>query len=258
MAQDTTTPTSSRTFRASRSDGSALWITLRQPTFKEVELADLERAAKYNQCIRAGLDTRGSMLRVLRKDGRWTDGHREEFERLRDEGQALEKQITADEFENDRQKDEAKTRWREILDRINEMNSLLMSWLGETAEVKADRAEEIWLLVCTAEHAKYDDRDNRISGDRGGDRIWEDLDAYVGDTDESLRERIEYEFSTFRRGEDSEWDKLMALRDKGDEADEELAEEVDDAIDAPIDESQDEPQDEPIADELVAEEPPTA
>jgi hypothetical protein len=200
-------PVRSRTFTATRNDSTTVTLSVRQPDRAELEAADLEYSAKFNQCLFAGLPTRSRMLAQLRKVGLWTTAQEQQMLDLRNEGLALEKRLADDKFATADDKGHATGRHREILVALNDLRTDLDTMLGQTSDAKADQARRDFLLACTVEYAEP-------CGDKAaGSRLWGSVEDYYNEPDGVLTERVQYESIMFINGVDSQWVTLFANPD---------------------------------------------
>ena len=203
------TPTS-RKFFAKLDDTKSIWLSVRPPTRREIEAADLEFSAKFNDCLQAGLPTRSRLMARLRKNGMWTTEQESEMVTLRDEGIDLENQIEADKFATEEAKATVKARHREVLNQLNALRNDIETMLSHTSDAKSEDARRDCLMACTVEYSAYDGAGAAVNPGKGGTRLWPQIDDMLNETNSMLMERAYYEFMMYTNGQPSGWDKLMA------------------------------------------------
>jgi hypothetical protein len=206
MAAAISSTPSVRFFSIEKPDKSKIDLTIRRPTAKEREYADLEKAATFNRSLMAGLPLRQRMLRELRKNDLWGDTQEKEFDSLRTSvlqtNEAIKvilpegtKEIDLDGQHEAELSDLRKTR-NDATRRLNELRGDVEAMLSQTADAKADEAEQNFLLACVVEYA---------SGANKGKRLWSSVQDMLGESDADLFTRISYEAMTFSNGIPSDW-----------------------------------------------------
>jgi hypothetical protein len=190
-----------REFVATRDDKSLIKLSVRKPTRKELEYADLEYSAKFNTAIVNGIPTQAKLLRQLR-----------EAEVIDKKTEALLSQLATDLRAQEKavakltnSKDEAAVKaagdkLEELQKKLQELNGEVDSYFEHVAETKAQQAQRNFLVACVVETPDGDKRK----------RLWGGVEELLGEQDQSLINRTVYEYMMCQRDLPSEWDKLIA------------------------------------------------
>ena len=204
----------SRAFRATKDDGSSVWLRVRRPNRRESELADLELSRVFNQSLLSELPPRSRLLRKLKESGMWTDADSEKFDSLRasvvragikiselvkkkndfkpenvEQLAAVEVAITAAEAE-----------YEKASSLLIELRKEVDGMLGHTADAKAESAQRNFLICCVTELVKI----KAGAVDEVGARMFSGTDEMLATTELGLLQRIVYEYITFNNSMSSE------------------------------------------------------
>jgi hypothetical protein len=227
-----------REFTAKRGNGmDSIKLSVRNPTQKEEQYANMEGSAAFNRGLESGLPVRQRILRKLRDNGLWGDEQQGEYEQRQEELRAAELmvanvadrkaklQATPDSPEKTAELDKldshaeaagiARTRAQE---KFGELQEEFEQMTSQTADARANSARRNALIACVIEHA---------DGPNKGKRLFGSVDELLGSNDRLLLERIGYEFNCCTYNIPSEWDALVEVQpaapevksdDKGDNA----------------------------------------
>lgn len=221
-----------REFACVKDDKSVLLLSVRHPTKKELETADLEYSGVFNQSLLAGLPTQQKMLRSLRENGVISSNDEmeiaqliEDIRLLESEIQKLQKQTPSEEQKEAHQKQIMELQAKRLpkAERVGKLNREIEAMLAHTADAKAAISQRNFLIACVVEHAE---------GPKKGDHVWADLDALTAEKDDSLISRVFYEHMQCQNNLPSDWDNLMKSMEKKEETKDspETAKVVSDAV----------------------------
>jgi len=194
-----------RIFPARRDNGDIVMLVVRKASRREIEAGDLEYSAMVNRALWAGLMPRVKLYRKLIENKSWSEAEETDMEnkRLLAVGaedrlaKAKERGDPADEIASikaDRDKKIAAYQ-----ERYNELNSMLR----HSTDSKADLVRRNFMICCTVEYA-----DTPTNGALRGNRVWENVDKFMDESDGSLADRAMYEFQSFNSRLPSEWEEV--------------------------------------------------
>lgn len=200
-------------------DGQDTYLTVRKPTQRELDHADMEKSRTYQQALRLGIVSRARMLKDMRATGTWTDVDDAELEKARVKAEEAQKALTEDKFATEQEKADCKELHKQLMSEYNEINRDLQGMLQNSCDSKADDRWRNYLMATTIEYASSNPTTKAvIHNKRVGKPVWDSVDELLSEDKFDLIERCYYEFIMFSNGLPSDWEKDKADDDKVDDA----------------------------------------
>ena len=207
-----------RHFAATLDDATILHLTIRRPSRAESQAADMASSVVFNSGIRAGLPTQRRQIALLAESGQWTSDHEARMESYRLNAIDAENKLKATDLTQDDRDQFSKDRVQNTI-AYRQLEAEFRDMLQHTCENKATIEYRNYIIACVIEYAATDADGAPVNGDKkikqGNGfvmpRFWNSIEDLAQETDNSLLQRVLYEYSMFAAGLPSEWDAMNAV-----------------------------------------------
>lgn len=175
-----------RFFSFKNADGEVLKMSVRKPTTKEIEAADVEYSKAFFVALKKGLPTRDVLADALNESGAWTEEKDKEIENLEKEIVLLsQKQVTG------KEKKRIEEKVSELTDKENQLRRTRNNYFSHCVEASASDAQRDFIVSCVTEYQE------------SGEKVWKDFNAFKDEEDGNVLFRATYEHLTFSNGVES-------------------------------------------------------
>ena len=184
-----------RSFTVTLTSGKVANLTIRKPTVKEQETAQMEFSRAFTDALGRGLKPQARLLNDARKTNYWTEADDAEIDQLVADAQPLEALLKADKFESPEARTTVRREHLEIIAKIRSKRNEVDAILSHSCEFYANRRSRDFVLTCVIEHAGPKKQ-----------KFWPSTEALREETDQGLLNRVYYEREVLEAGLPSNYD----------------------------------------------------